>query len=59
MLQLYGDPRSRAARCSWMLEEVGAPYRLIERALSPKICRLRTIWLNPNARISTSWMAAW
>ena len=32
MLQLYGNPRSRAMRCMWMLEEMGAPYRLIEKS---------------------------
>jgi glutathione S-transferase len=29
MLQLYGNPRSRAMRCLWMLEEMGEPYQLI------------------------------
>lgn len=28
MITLYGVPRSRTLRCIWMLEEVGAPYRL-------------------------------
>src|SRR6516165_7138869 len=32
MLQLYGNPRSRAMRCLWMLEEVGEPYELIRVA---------------------------
>ena len=27
MLQLYGNPRSRAMRCLWMLEEMGEPSR--------------------------------
>ena len=30
MLQLYGNTRSRAMRCLWMLEEVGQPYQLVE-----------------------------
>ena len=32
MLQLYGNPRSRAMRCLWMLEEMGQPYQLIEKS---------------------------
>jgi glutathione S-transferase len=54
MLQLYGNPRSRAMRCLWMLEEVGKPYQLIEKSTraddlqSPEYLRL-----NPNARIPT------
>ncbi len=54
MLQLYGNARSRAMRCLWMLEETGEPYQLIERSTradhlqSPEYLRL-----NPNARIPT------
>jgi glutathione S-transferase len=54
MLQLYGNPRSRAMRCLWMLEEVGTPYQLVEKTTraddlqTPKYLRL-----NPNARIPT------
>jgi len=54
MLQLYGNPRSRAMRCLWMLEEVGQPYQLVDKTLraddlrSPDYLRL-----NPNARIPT------
>jgi hypothetical protein len=32
MLQLYGNSRSRAMRCLWMLEEIGEPYQLIEKS---------------------------
>jgi NTP pyrophosphatase (non-canonical NTP hydrolase) len=32
MLQLYGNPRSRAVRCLWMLEEVGELYQLLEKS---------------------------
>ena len=32
MLQLYGNPRSRAMRCLWMLEEMAEPYQLIEKS---------------------------
>jgi hypothetical protein len=28
MLKLYGNLRSRATRCIWMLEEMGEPYEL-------------------------------
>jgi glutathione S-transferase len=54
MLQLYGNPRSRAMRCIWMLEELGEPYRLIEK--STRVDDLQTadyLRLNPNARIPT------
>ena len=54
MLQLYGNPRSRAMRCIWMLEEVGEPYQLIEK--STRVDDLQTadyLRLNPNARIPT------
>ena len=32
MLQLYGNARSRAMRCLWMLEEIGEPYQLVEKS---------------------------
>jgi len=54
MLQLYGNPLSRAMRCLWMLEEMGEPYELIEKTTragdlqTPEYLRL-----NPNARIPT------
>jgi glutathione S-transferase len=54
MLQLYGNPRSRAIRCLWMLEEVGQPYQLVEK--STRADDLQTseyLRLNPNARIPT------
>ncbi len=54
MLQLYGNPRSRAMRCIWMLEEIGEPYQLIEK--STRADDLQTadyLRLNPNARIPT------
>src|SRR5262245_17345205 len=54
MLQLYGNPRSRAMRCLWMLEETGRPYELIEK--STRADDLQTaeyLRLNPNARIPT------
>ena len=54
MLRLYGNPRSRAIRCLWMLEEVGQPYQLVEK--STRADDLQTaeyLRLNPNARIPT------
>ena len=54
MLQLYGNSRSRAMRCLWMLEEVDQPYQLVER--STRADDLQTaeyLRLNPNARIPT------
>jgi glutathione S-transferase len=54
VLQLYGNPASRAARCLWMLEEIGEPYQLIKK--STRTDDLQTpeyLRLNPNARIPT------
>jgi glutathione S-transferase len=54
MLQLYGNPASRAMRCLWMLEEIGEPYQLIEK--STRADDLQTpeyLRLNPNALIPT------
>lgn len=54
MLQLYGNPRSRATRCLWMLEEVGQPYELLDKSTRPDdLHRAEYLRLNPNARIPT------
>jgi glutathione S-transferase len=54
MLQLYGNPRSRASRCLWMLEEMGAPYQLVEKSTQPEDLQTADyLRLNPNARIPT------
>ena len=54
MLQLYGNPRSRAMRCLWMLEETGQPYQLVEKRLRPDdLQSAEYLRLNPNARIPT------
>ena len=54
MLQLYGNPRSRAMRCLWMLEEVGQPYQLVDKTLRADDLRSADyLKLNPNARIPT------
>ena len=54
MLQLYGNSRSRAMRCLWMLEEVGEPYQLIEKSTrADDLQSAEYLGLNPNARIPT------
>ena len=54
MLQLYGNPRSRAIRCLWMLEEVGQPYQLVDKSLrADDLQSADYLRLNPNARIPT------
>ena len=54
MLQLYGNPRSRALRCLWMLEEVGQPYQLVDKSLrADDLHSADYLKLNPNARIPT------
>lgn len=54
MLQLYGNSRSRAMRCLWMLEEMGEPYQLIEKSTrADDLQSAEYLRLNPNARIPT------
>ena len=54
MLQLYGNPRSRAIRCLWMLEEVGQPYQLVDKSTrADDLQSSEYLRLNPNARIPT------
>jgi glutathione S-transferase len=54
MLQLYGNLRSRAMRCLWMLEEIGKPYQLIEKSTrADDLQSAEYLRLNPNARIPT------
>ena len=49
MLQLYGNARSRAMRCLWMLEEMGEPYQLIEKSTRPdELQSAEYVQLNPN-----------
>src|SRR5262249_11577281 len=52
MIQLYGNPRSRAMRCMWMLEEIGQPYQLVEKH-TKELQTPEYLQLNPNARIPT------
>jgi glutathione S-transferase len=54
MIELYGNTRSRAMRCLWMLEETGQPYRLIEKSTrADDLQGADYLRLNPNARIPT------
>src|SRR5262245_47845781 len=54
MLQLYGNPKSRAMRCLWMLEEIGERYQLIEKSTrTEELQSAEYLRLNPNARIPT------
>ena len=54
MLQLYGNSKSRALRCLWMLEEMGKPYQLIEKTTrADDLQSAEYLRLNPNARIPT------
>ena len=54
MLQIYGNPRSRAMRCLWMLEEMGEPYQLIEKSTrTDELQSAEYLRLNPNERIPT------
>jgi glutathione S-transferase len=54
MLKLYGNTRSRAMRCLWMLEEVGQPYELVEKSVRAEdLHNPEYLALNPNARIPT------
>jgi glutathione S-transferase len=54
MLQLYGNPKSRAMRCLWMLEEMGEPYQLVDKTTrADDLQSAEYLALNPNARIPT------
>ena len=54
MLKLYGNVRSRATRCLWMLEETGEPYELVQTSVrTDDLQSPAYLQLNPNARIPT------
>jgi glutathione S-transferase len=54
VLKLYGNIRSRAMRCLWMLEEVGQPYELVEKSVrADDLQSAEYRALNPTARIPT------
>jgi len=50
MIRLYGVPWSRASRCLWMLEEVGAEY---ENIPIKDLRAAEFLMLNPNGRVPT------
>ena len=53
MLKLYGNLRSRATRCIWMLEEMGEPYELLETSVRPDdLQNPAYLRLNPNASMA-------
>ena len=37
MIKLYHSPRSRSVRVRWLLEELGLPYELVQRAYKPPV----------------------
>lgn len=52
ILRLYGDPRSRAFRCVWMLEEIGADYEVVPTAwLAGETREPEFLAVNPNGKI--------
>lgn len=53
MIKLYGIPASRAARCLWMLEEVGVPYENVPTSFVGDAKKPEYLALNPNGRIPT------
>ncbi len=54
MLKLYGNARSRATRCLWMLEETDEPYELVQTSVrTDDLQSPAFLQLNPNGRIPT------
>jgi glutathione S-transferase len=54
MLRLYGDPRSRAFRCIWMLEELGVEYEVEATGWTGGETRTpEFLAINPNGKIPT------
>jgi glutathione S-transferase len=52
MIVLYGEPRSRAFRCIWMLEELGLEYQLVPVRTGGVETRTPDfLAINPNGRI--------
>ncbi len=50
-IRLYGVPASRAMRCLWALEEVGASYELVPTNFSEDVRAPEFLKINPNGRI--------
>jgi glutathione S-transferase len=54
MITIYGIVRSRTARCLWALEEMGAPYRLVNTSPAAGDTRQpEYLALNPSGKIPT------
>ena len=54
MIKIYGITYSRAARCLWMLEELGQQYQQLEIAPGGENARApEYLALNPNGRVPT------
>jgi glutathione S-transferase len=54
MIKIYGSKKGSAARCLWMLEEVGITYEQIELNMKEK--EQKQAWyvkLNPNGKVPT------
>jgi glutathione S-transferase len=52
VIRLYGEPRSRAFRCIWMLEGLGLPYELIPIKFGGRETRTpEYLALNPNGKV--------
>ena len=52
MIRLYGEPRSRAFRCVWMLEELGLEFEWIPTSFSNGESRAADfLAINPNGKV--------
>jgi glutathione S-transferase len=51
MIKLYGIPRSRTARCLWMLEELELPYELVRVSFMGDSRQPDYMKINPNGHI--------
>ena len=52
-IKLYGIPESRAARCLWLLEELGIPYENVPVHFLGGTRTTEYLKINPNGRIPT------
>jgi glutathione S-transferase len=51
VIKLYGIPQSRAARCLWMLEELGVPYENVPVSFLGDVQKPEYLKINPNGHI--------
>ena len=51
MITLYGTAQSRAARCAWMLEELGVAYRHVPTSFKGECRTPEFLAINPNGHI--------